>query len=240
MLTLEHISVRFGEKEVLKNIDLTIEKGEVVAIIGPSGAGKSTLIKVMNGLVSPYEGKVIFEGQEMNAKNAGAIRAKETMVFQQFELFPHLSVLENITLAPLCLHHLTKEEANRQALSLLKQVGLLDKASAMPETLSGGQKQRVAIARALAMNPDLVLFDEPTSALDPEMVKEVLDVISALAKAGMTIVIVTHEMPFAKKIATRVLFVDETRIVEDGTPEEVFTHPSSPRVKEFLAKVVFE
>ena len=240
MLKLEHISVRFGKKEVLKDIDLTIEKGEVVAIIGPSGAGKSTLIKVMNGLVAPYEGKVVFEGMEMNAKNAGAIRAKETMVFQQFELFPHLSVLENITLAPVCLHHLSKEEADIKAMALLKQVGLLEKADAMPDTLSGGQKQRVAIARALAMDPDLVLFDEPTSALDPEMIKEVLDVIGALAKAGMTIVLVTHEMPFAKKIATRVLFVDETRIVEDGRPEEVFNHPSSPRVRDFLNKVAFE
>src|SRR5574344_1040645 len=203
MLSLEHITVAFDGKAILKDINLTIEKGEVLAVIGPSGAGKSTLIKTMNGLVTPNEGKVVFEGLTMNAKNASAIRQKETMVFQQFELFPHLSVLENITLAPVTLHHLTKEQAKEKALSLLKEVGLLEKKDAKPNLLSGGEKQRVAIARALAMDPEMVLFDEPTSALDPEMVGEVLDVIARLAKAGMTMVIVTHEMSFAKKIASR-------------------------------------
>jgi len=237
MLSLEHISVAFDGKTVLKDINLNIEKGEVVAIIGPSGAGKSTLIKVMNGLVTPEEGRVVFEGMAMNEKNAGAIRRRETMVFQQFELFPHLTVLRNITLAPTSLHLFSKEDAKKKALSLLRQVGLLDKANAMPDTLSGGQKQRVAIARSLALDPDMVLFDEPTSALDPEMVKEVLDVISDLAKKGMTIVIVTHEMTFARKIATRVLFIDSAKIVEEGTPEEMFEHPREKRVQDFLRKV---
>lgn len=239
MLSLEHISVAFSGKTVLKDINLNIAKGEVIAIIGPSGAGKSTLIKVMNGLVIPEEGRVVFEGMTMNEKNARAIRRRETMVFQQFELFPHLSVLRNITLAPTTLHLLDKEAAKKKALSLLRQVGLLDKADAMPDTLSGGQKQRVAIARSLALDPDMVLFDEPTSALDPEMVKEVLDVISDLADKGMTIVIVTHEMAFAKKIATRVLFVDSAKIVEEGTPEEIFEHPREKRVQDFLNKVSF-
>ena len=238
MLTLEHIHVAFEKKTILDDISLTIEKGEVVAIIGPSGAGKSTLIKTMNGLVTPSAGKVIFDGMEMNPKNASAIRQKETMVFQQFELFPHLNVLENITLAPLTLHLLDKKAAETKAKGLLEQVGLLGKANAMPSTLSGGEKQRVAIARSLALDPEMVLFDEPTSALDPEMVKEVLDVIAALAKKGMTIVIVTHEMGFAKKIASRVLFVDQTKILEDGTPEEVFSAPKCPRVQEFLSKVM--
>jgi len=192
----------------------------------------------MNGLVTPNEGKVVFEGLTMNAKNASAIRQKETMVFQQFELFPHLSVLENITLAPVTLHHLTKEQAKEKALSLLKEVGLLEKKDAKPNLLSGGEKQRVAIARALAMDPEMVLFDEPTSALDPEMVGEVLDVIARLAKAGMTMVIVTHEMSFAKKIASRVLFIDDTRIVEDGTPDEIFNHPKEKRIQDFLMKVM--
>jgi ABC-type polar amino acid transport system, ATPase component len=238
MLSLEHITVAFDGKAILKDINLTIEKGEVLAVIGPSGAGKSTLIKTMNGLVTPNEGKVVFEGLTMNAKNASAIRQKETMVFQQFELFPHLSVLENITLAPVTLHHLTKEQAKEKALSLLKEVGLLEKKDAKPNLLSGGEKQRVAIARALAMDPEMVLFDEPTSALDPEMVGEVLDVIARLAKAGMTMVIVTHEMSFAKKIATRVLFIDDTRIVEDGTPDEIFNHPKEKRIQDFLMKVM--
>ena len=238
MLSLEHISVCFDQKTILNDISLTIEKGEVVAIIGPSGAGKSTLIKTMNGLVKPSEGKVIFDGMEMNPKNASLIRQKETMVFQQFELFPHLSVLENITLAPVCLHLCDKKTAETKANALLEQVGLLAKANAMPSTLSGGEKQRVAIARSLALDPEMVLFDEPTSALDPEMVKEVLDVIAELAKNGMTIVIVTHEMAFAKKIATRVLFVDQAKILEEGTPEAVFTAPKCPRVKEFLSKVM--
>jgi len=238
MLSLEHITVAFDGKAILKDINLTIEKGEVLAVIGPSGAGKSTLIKTMNGLVTPNEGKVVFEGLTMNAKNASAIRQKETMVFQQFELFPHLSVLENITLAPVTLHHLTKEQAKEKALSLLKEVGLLEKKDAKPNLLSGGEKQRVAIARALAMDPEMVLFDEPTSALDPEMVGEVLDVIARLAKAGMTMVIVTHEMSFAKKIASRVLFIDDTRIVEDGTPDEIFNHPKEKRIQDFLMKVM--
>ena len=238
VIAIEGLTKSFGANQVLKGVDPSVGKGEVVAIIGPSGAGKSTLIKTMNGLVTPSAGKVIFDGMEMNPKNASAIRQKETMVFQQFELFPHLNVLENITLAPLTLHLLDKKAAETKAKGLLEQVGLLGKANAMPSTLSGGEKQRVAIARSLALDPEMVLFDEPTSALDPEMVKEVLDVIAALAKKGMTIVIVTHEMGFAKKIATRVLFVDEAKILEEGTPETIFNAPKCPRVKEFLSKVM--
>ncbi len=238
MLSLRRISVSFDGKSVLKDISLTIEKGERVAIIGPSGAGKSTLIKTMNGLVRPDEGEVVFEGLTLNERNAGAIRQKETMVFQQFELFPHLSVIDNITLAPLTLHKCGPKEAHAKALALLGEVGLADKAYARPNSLSGGQKQRVAIARALALDPEMVLFDEPTSALDPEMVKEVLDVIGGLAQKGLTLVIVTHEMGFARQIASRVLFLDEARIVEDGKPEEVLGQPKEKRVRDFLAKVM--
>ncbi|MCH3909820.1 MAG: amino acid ABC transporter ATP-binding protein [Bacilli bacterium] len=237
MLELSNVSVIFDKEKILDDVSLKIEKGEVLAIIGPSGSGKSTLIKTMNGLVKPSEGHVYFDGVEMNDKNAPSIRKKETMVFQQFELFPHLDVLQNITLAPVCLKMMDKKSAEKKALELLRQVGLEDKAHEMPNTLSGGQKQRVAIARSLAMDPEMVLFDEPTSALDPEMVGEVLDVIGKLASKGLTLAIVTHEMNFAEKIATRVIFVDDHRIIEDGTPDEIFHHPKEKRIQDFLAKV---
>ncbi len=238
MIELKNISVVYDNKPVLNDVSVHILKGQVVSIIGPSGAGKSTLIKTMNGLVKPNKGEVYFEGQLMTDKNADKIRAKETMVFQQFELFPHLSVIKNITLAPTMLHLLSKEEANKKAHELLTRVGLDDKADSMPNNLSGGQKQRVAIARALCMNPDIILFDEPTSALDPEMVKGVLDVIKELAKTGMTMVVVTHEMMFAKEISDEVLFVDDGTIVEKGTPEEIFNNPKEERTKKFLAAVL--
>ena len=238
MLTLKNITVSYQNNIILDDINLTINKGEVVSIIGPSGSGKSTLIRTMNYLVEPKSGEVIFEDKVLSNKNINEIRKKIGMVFQQFELFPHLTVLDNMILAPLTLKMMTKEEAIKKANELLSRVNLLDKASSYPLKLSGGQKQRIAIVRALMMNPDVMLFDEPTSALDPEMVNEVLEVIRDLAKSGMTICIVTHEMKFAKEVSSRVLFVDQKKIVEDGTPSEVFNNPKSERLKEFFSKVL--
>lgn len=238
MLTLKNITVSYQNNIILDDINLTINKGEVVSIIGPSGSGKSTLIRTMNYLVEPKSGEVIFEDKVLSNKNINEIRKKIGMVFQQFELFPHLTVLDNMILAPLTLKMMTKEEAIKKANELLSRVNLLDKASSYPLKLSGGQKQRIAIVRALMMNPEVMLFDEPTSALDPEMVNEVLEVIRDLAKSGMTICIVTHEMKFAKEVSSRVLFVDQKKIVEDGTPSEVFNNPKSERLKEFFSKVL--
>ncbi len=240
MIELKHITVSFSnEPPVLKDISLKINKGEVVAIIGPSGSGKSTLIRVMNHLVKPTSGEVYFNKVLLEDNNINAIRIKMGMVFQQFELFPHLSVLDNIILAPVSLKLLSKPKAIVKADELLTKVNLLDKKLAYPGSLSGGQKQRIAICRSLAMSPQVMLFDEPTSALDPEMVKEVLTIIRDLANnSGMTILIVTHEMSFAKEISDRVLFVDGGTIIEDNTPEQIFNHPSSPRLKEFLSKVL--
>ncbi len=238
MLTLKNITVSYQSNIILDDINLTIDKGEVVSIIGPSGSGKSTLIRTMNYLVEPKMGEVIFEGEAISNKNINEIRKKIGMVFQQFELFPHLTVLDNMILAPVELKIMTKNAAIEKAMELLERVNLKDKASSYPLKLSGGQKQRIAIVRALMMNPEVMLFDEPTSALDPEMVNEVLEVIRDLAKSGMTICIVTHEMKFAKEVSTRVLFVDQKKIVEDGSPIEVFNNPKSERLKEFFSKVL--
>lgn len=238
MLKLNNVSVVFDEKDlVLENINLEINKGEIVCIIGPSGSGKSTLIRTMNHMVIPTSGEVIFQGQTLDRKNINSIREHIGMVFQAFELFPHLTVLQNLILAPVHLKKMSKEEATLKAEELLNKVNLLDKLNSYPYSLSGGQKQRIAIVRSLLMNPDLMLFDEPTSALDPEMVKEVLNVIKDLAKSGMTICIVTHEMNFVKEIATRVLFVDQKSIIADGTPEEIFNHCENERIKSFFAKL---
>lgn len=230
----------FGKLRVLNGIDLKIEPGEVVVIIGPSGSGKSTFLRCLNFLEEPTAGEVIFEGVSFkNSKNdVNRLREKMGMVFQQFNLFPHMTVLENITLAPRKVKKLSKEEAENIAFTLLKRIGLEDRAYTYPNQLSGGQKQRIAIARALAMSPDVMLFDEPTSALDPEMVGEVLDVMKKLVSDGMTMVVVTHEMGFAKEVGDRILFMDEGKIVEEGSPEEVFNNPKHPRTKDFLGKVL--
>ncbi|TQQ84905.1 amino acid ABC transporter ATP-binding protein [Peptacetobacter hominis] len=240
MITLKNLEKSFGNHKVLKGIDLEIEKGEILVIIGPSGSGKSTVLRCMNLLETPTSGDVIFEGKSLVDKSTDIdeVRQKIGMVFQNFHLFPHKTILENITLAPVTLKKMTVDEANKKAEQLLKRVGLLDKKDTYPAQLSGGQKQRIAIARALAMEPDMMLFDEPTSALDPEMVKEVLDVIKELAEEGMTMAIVTHEMGFAKEVADRVIFVDDGKILEEGTPEEVFNNPKNDRTKDFFAKVL--
>lgn len=230
----------FGELDVLKNINTQICQGEVVAIIGPSGSGKSTFLRSLNRLEEPTSGTILFEGTDITdaATNINLYRQKIGMVFQQFNLFPHLTILENMTLAPRKLLNQTKEEAEKEARRLLERVGLLDKADVYPSTLSGGQKQRIAIVRALCMNPDVLLFDEPTSALDPEMVGEVLKVMEDLAKDGMTMAVVTHEMGFARQVATRVLFMDEGQIKEENEPEKFFEHPENERLQEFLSRML--
>lgn len=230
----------FGSLQVLKGINQTIYQGEVVSIIGPSGGGKSTFLRCLNLLETPTSGKVIFEGQELDAKSTDldSHRQKIGMVFQQFNVFPHLTVLNNITITPMLEKKVSKTDAEKEAMELLKQVGLEEKANEYPRKLSGGQKQRLAIVRAMAMHPDVMLFDEPTSALDPEMVKGVLEVIKNLAESGMTCVIVTHEMGFAKEVSDRVLFIDGGVIAEEGTPDEVFNHPKNERTKEFLSQVL--
>ena len=230
----------FGELEVLTGITEEIDHGEVVAVIGPSGSGKSTFLRCLNLLETPTKGEIYVDGQQINAKgvNVNHIRQKMGMVFQQFNLFNHLSVIDNITLAPVKLKKLTKEQALEKGRELLKRVGLSEKENAYPAQLSGGQKQRIAIARALAMDPEIMLFDEPTSALDPEMVGEVLDVMKDLAKSGMTMVVVTHEMGFAREVASRVLFMDQGLIMEQGTPGELFDSPKNERTIQFLSKVL--
>lgn len=239
MIKLIDVHKYFGELHVLKGVNAEIDKGEVVVIIGPSGSGKSTVLRCMNYLEEPTSGDVIVDGMNLNVKeNINNVRAEVGMVFQRFNLFPHMTVLDNITLAPQKIRGLSKADAEAIAHDLLGKVGLSDKAEAYPEQLSGGQQQRVAIARALAMKPKVMLFDEPTSALDPEMVSEVLDVMKDLAKEGMTMVVVTHEMSFAKEVATRVLFVDGGEILEEGTAEEVFDTPKHERTKAFLSKVI--
>ena len=231
----------FGDLKVLKGISEKIYKGEVVTIIGPSGGGKSTFLRCLNLLEAPTGGKVIFEGNELDAKSTdlNKHRQKIGMVFQQFNVFPHLTALENITIAPTLEKGISKADAEAEAMELLKMVGLEDKAKEYPRKLSGGQKQRLAIVRALAMHPDVMLFDEPTSALDPEMVKGVLEVIRELAQSGMTCVIVTHEMGFAKEISDRVLFIDGGIVAESGSPKELFENPQNPRTKEFLSQVLY-
>ena len=241
MIKLENVHKFFGKNEVLKGINLHIEQGQVVVIIGPSGSGKSTVLRTMNYLEEPTSGKVIVDGMDLSdKKKLNDVRAEVGMVFQNFNLFPHMTVMENLTLAQTKVRKTSMEEAKKIGQALLDRVGLADKANAYPDSLSGGQKQRVAIARALAMKPKVMLFDEPTSALDPEMVSEVLDVMKSLAEEGMTMVIVTHEMGFAKKVADRVLFVDGGLILEDNTPERVFDAPTNERTKSFLDKILLD
>ena len=241
MIKLENVHKSFGKNEVLKGIDLHIEKGQVVVIIGPSGSGKSTVLRTMNYLEEPTSGKVIVDGMDLSDKSKlNEVRAEVGMVFQNFNLFPHMTVMDNLTLAQTKVRKTSTDEAKKNGQALLDRVGLGDKANAYPDSLSGGQKQRVAIARALAMKPKVMLFDEPTSALDPEMVSEVLDVMKSLAEDGMTMVIVTHEMGFAKKVADRVLFVDGGLILEDDTPERVFDSPTNERTKSFLDKILLD
>ena len=238
MISIKGLYKAFGDNLVLKGIDLEVADKEVVVIIGPSGSGKSTLLRSINYLDVPSKGKISIDGKELSAADINRVRAEVGMVFQRFNLFPHMTVLDNITLAPRKVRKTAREEAEKDARMLLEKVGLADKAEAYPEQLSGGQQQRVAIARALAMKPRLMLFDEPTSALDPEMVKEVLDVMRSLAAEGMTLVIVTHEMGFAREVGDRLLFVDDGRIIEQGVPKEVFEHPKEERTKNFLSKVL--
>jgi len=240
VIDVKNLEKKYGENIVLKNISETICKGEKVVIVGPSGSGKSTFLRCLNLLEVPTGGEIWFEGKLINSRdcNIDAIRMKMGMVFQHFNLFPHLTVMENITLAPVHLKLQTKAEAEENARRLLSLIGLSDKAQAYPQMLSGGQKQRIAIVRALAMNPDVMLFDEPTSALDPEMVGEVLELMKSLAEQGMTMVVVTHEMGFAREVATRVLFMDEGEIKEQAPPSEFFTNPKHPRLKDFLSKVL--
>ncbi|MFZ2256948.1 MAG: amino acid ABC transporter ATP-binding protein [Clostridiaceae bacterium] len=240
MIEVKNLSKNYGKLEVLKNITETIYEGEIVSVIGPSGGGKSTFLRCLNLLEKPTSGKVVFEGVDLSDKkvNLDKHRQKIGMVFQQFNVFPHLKVIDNITLAPILEKGMPREAAQQKAFELLERVGLLDKKDEYPTRISGGQKQRLAIVRALAMDPDVMLFDEPTSALDPEMVKEVLDVIKDLTKSGMTIVIVTHEMAFAKEISDRVMFMADGIIQEQGTPDELFNHPKNPRTIEFLSKVL--
>jgi len=241
MIKLENVHKSFGKNEVLKGINLHIKQGQVVVIIGPSGSGKSTVLRTMNYLEEPTSGKVIVDGMDLSdKKKLNEVRAEVGMVFQNFNLFPHMTVMDNLTLAQTKVRKTSTDEAKKIGQALLDRVGLADKANAYPDSLSGGQKQRVAIARALAMKPKVMLFDEPTSALDPEMVSEVLDVMKSLAEEGMTMVIVTHEMGFAKKVADRVLFVDGGLILEDNTPERVFDAPTNERTKSFLDKILLD
>ncbi|MDD6870686.1 amino acid ABC transporter ATP-binding protein [Allisonella histaminiformans] len=239
LIDVDHISKSFEDLHVLKDVTLKIKPKEVVVIIGPSGSGKSTLLRCMNGLETPTSGTVYFDGIALNSEdNLNKVRTEVGMVFQRFNLFPHMTVIKNIMLAPMKVRKVSKEEAYARGMKLLEKVGLKDKANAMPSQLSGGQQQRVAIARALAMKPKALLFDEPTSALDPEMVHDVLDIMKEVAMEGMTMVVVTHEMGFAKEVGTRVLFVDHGTILEEGTPEEVFDHTKEERTKNFLSKVL--
>jgi len=240
MISIKNLHKKFGALHVLKGVDLQVEEREVVVIIGPSGSGKSTILRCINYLEEPTDGEIIVDGITLSKQESviNKVRAEVGMVFQRFNLFPHMTVLENIELAPVKVRKMSKAQAEAVALDLLDKVGLADKANAYPEQLSGGQQQRVAIARALAMRPRVMLFDEPTSALDPEMVKEVLDVMKTLVKEGMTMVVVTHEMGFAREVGSRVIFIDEGRIVEEGTPNDVFYNAREERTKAFLSKIL--
>ena len=240
MIKVENLTKSFGELEVLKGINQEIKDGEVVVVIGPSGSGKSTFLRCLNLLEEPTSGKIFVDDEEITSKDIDINKVREEMgmVFQSFNLFNNLNIIDNITLAPTLVKKMEKEEAEKKAMELLKRVGLPDKRDSYPKSLSGGQKQRIAIARALAMNPKVMLFDEPTSALDPEMVGEVLDIMKDLAKEGMTMVVVTHEMGFAKEVGDRILFMDGGYIVEEGSPEEVFGNPKNERTQNFLAKVL--
>ena len=240
MIEVKNLKISFGNLHVIKDLSVKIEKGEKIVIIGPSGSGKSTFLRCLNRLETPDGGKILFEENDLTdpKTNLDLCRQKMGMVFQHFNLFPHLTVLQNITLAPVTLKLKTQEEAEKEAMELLERIGLPDKANVYPSTLSGGQKQRIAIVRSLAMHPDVMLFDEPTSALDPEMVGEVLEVMKDLARAGMTMVVVTHEMGFAREVADRVLFMNDGYIEEEGSPEEIFQHPKSERLKQFFNSVL--
>ena len=240
MINIENLSKNFGNLKVLKNISTTINKGEIISIIGPSGSGKSTFLRCINKLEEPTEGHIYIDGMDLMDKKTdiNKIRERVGMVFQHFNLFPNMTVLENLTLSPIMVKKESKDEAEKYALYLLEKVGLSDKANSYPTQLSGGQKQRIAIARALAMKPEVILFDEPTSALDPEMIKEVLDVMRDLAKEGMTMLIVTHEMGFAKNVGNRILFMDNGEIIEDCSPKDFFENPTNERIKDFLNKVL--
>lgn len=239
IIKVDHMTKSYGDNVVLEDINTVVNKGDIIAIIGPSGCGKSTFIRTLNLLEKPDSGSVLLDGQDLTDKKVdiNKMRQKVGMVFQHFNLFPNLTIKENITLAPVKTKLMSKQEAEKKADELLERVGLADKADAYPDTLSGGQKQRIAIIRSLAMNPEVILFDEPTSALDPEMVGEVLELMKELAKEGMTMVVVTHEMGFAKEVANRVMFLDEKGIKEEGTPEEIFESPKSPRLQNFLKRV---
>ncbi len=240
MIKVRGLKKSFGKLNVLKDINTHIKKGEVVVVIGPSGSGKSTFLRCLNLLEEPTAGEITLEGNSITEKGANIdlLRQNIGMVFQQFNLFPHMTVLDNIILAPIKIKKKAKDEAEKTAMDLLNKVGLADKASAYPNQLSGGQKQRIAIVRALAMSPEIMLFDEPTSALDPEMVGEVLEVMKDLAKDGMTMIVVTHEMGFAREVGTRLMFMDDGKIVEEGVPKDIFDHPQHPRTQEFLRKVL--
>lgn len=241
MIKVEHLKKSFGKKEVLKDISANVEKGKVISIIGPSGSGKSTFLRCLNVLETPTSGKIIFDGQDLthiSEKELDILREKMGMVFQSFNLFPNMNVVENVKLAPMKVKGVSEEEAEKQALELLDKVGLKDRAKQYPSSLSGGQQQRVAIARALAMDPEVMLFDEPTSALDPEMVGEVLKTMQDLADSGMTMVIVTHEMGFAREVSDEVWFMADGYLQERGSPEQIFENPQSPRAKDFLSKVL--
>ena len=240
MITVNNLCKSFGNLEVLKGINQHIAPGEKVVVIGPSGSGKSTFLRCLNMLEKPTSGQILFEGTDITDPKCdiNQIRRRMGMVFQQFNLFPHLTVMKNLTLAPVQTGLMNKEQAEKRATELLERVGLLEKANVYPKQLSGGQQQRIAIVRALCMNPDVMLFDEPTSALDPEMVGEVLDVMKTLAKDGMTMVVVTHEMGFAREVGDRILFMDEGIVMEEGTPEQLFTNPQNPRTQDFLRKVL--
>ena len=240
MIKVVNLNKKFGDLHVLKGINEEIKNGEVVVVIGPSGSGKSTFLRCLNLLEEPTSGEIIVDGVSITDKNIDINKQREKMgmVFQQFNLFPHLSVMENITISPIKVKNMAKKDAEEIAMKLLKRIGLEDKANTYPKKLSGGQQQRIAIIRALAMEPDVMLFDEPTSALDPEMVGEVLDVMKSLAKDGMTMVVVTHEMGFAKEVGDRVLFMDEGLIIEQGTPNELFNNPQNPRTQDFLKKIL--
>ncbi len=240
MIRVRNLRKSFGRLEVLRGIDLDVARGEVVALIGPSGSGKSTLLRCVNLLEQPTAGSIAVDGQEITAPgfDVNRLRQRVGMVFQHFNLFPHMTVLRNVTLAPVLTGRLSAKDAEERALELLGRVGLRDKAHAYPDSLSGGQKQRVAIARALAMNPEVMLFDEPTSALDPEMVKEVLEVMKQLALEGMTMLVVTHEMGFAREVCDRVIFMDEGQVVEQGEPKQIFSHPQHPRTAAFLKAIL--
>ena len=240
MIEVKNLKISFGKLNVLKDVSIKIEKGEKIVIIGPSGSGKSTFLRCLNRLETPDGGQILFEGNDLTdpKTNLDLCRQKMGMVFQHFNLFPHLTVLQNITLAPVTLKLKSQEEAEKEAMELLERIGLPDKANVYPSTLSGGQKQRIAIVRSLAMHPDVMLFDEPTSALDPEMVGEALEVMKDLAREGMTMVVVTHEMGFAREVADRVLFMNEGYIDEEGSPDELFTHPKSERLQQFFKSIL--